>query len=68
MSLFLFEVSRREVHIVLVRSHGTATLPTTPSIDTHCSVTIVTTLARAFKLDTCIIRLFLSTDGELRTE
>ena len=38
---------------------------TTPSMETYSSVTIVTTLERAFNLATNIIYLFLSKDGEL---
>ena len=51
------------------RGNRTASLPaTTLSTETHSSTTVVTTLERAFNLDTCTICLFLSRDGERRPE
>ena len=58
---------RREVHdmkdmrVTQLALHLDAT---TPSTELHISITVVTTLERAFNLDT----MFLSKDGERRTE
>ena len=40
---------------------------TTPLTELHSSIIVVTNLDQAFNLDTCIIGLSLSGDGELCT-